>query len=290
MEFVIVDDGCTDGTSEFLTSLTDPRVRLVRHATNKGLVASLNDGLAECRGSLIARLDADDACLPGRLRAQVGVFVGHPATALVSCAYERMTEDGTLIRLASPPQSWSHMLGRQLSGNRVCHSTAMFRADAARAAGGYRHEWFPVEDLDLWFRLTVEPFSALPTPLVQWSVSSTGISSTRSQEQGERHDERCRAEIAHLASRECPPVDRTKSRPALDDVRLVRRISAARRALERRVRARGESTVDLTPACRYSVLSLLAGRPRWWRQVVVSVFAPRIQFVGLRRGVSGRQY
>lgn len=46
-------------------------VRIVRHRQSLGVARSLNEGLREAKGGLIARMDADDICAPGRLRQQV---------------------------------------------------------------------------------------------------------------------------------------------------------------------------------------------------------------------------
>src|SRR5215210_9605146 len=71
LELVVIDDGSTDGTPELLGELTarDPRVVVHRHS-NRGRTASLNAGVRLARAPLVARLDADDVCLPQRLATQ----------------------------------------------------------------------------------------------------------------------------------------------------------------------------------------------------------------------------
>ena len=68
-EFIIVDDGSTDGTADILKSFSDPRIVRLCHPTNQGFCASLNDGLKAARGELIARHDTDiQSCLYPELR------------------------------------------------------------------------------------------------------------------------------------------------------------------------------------------------------------------------------
>jgi glycosyltransferase involved in cell wall biosynthesis len=68
---VAVDDGSTDGSDAILGAYArrDLRIRVIR-TPHRGLVPALNTGLAAARGRLIARMDADDVCMPERLQRQ----------------------------------------------------------------------------------------------------------------------------------------------------------------------------------------------------------------------------
>ena len=71
-EFLIVDDGSTDRTPSIIEAHAqrDSRIRpIIRE--NRGLVASLNQLLAEARTPIVARMDADDICLPDRFERQM---------------------------------------------------------------------------------------------------------------------------------------------------------------------------------------------------------------------------
>src|SRR5690348_2044168 len=64
-EFIIIDDGSKDDSLKTLREFAarDPRVRLVSRP-NKGLTVTLNEGLDLARGEFLARMDADDLCMP----------------------------------------------------------------------------------------------------------------------------------------------------------------------------------------------------------------------------------
>src|SRR5687768_13164991 len=71
LELLLLDDGSTDGSWAITEGYArrDPRVVALRSAENRGLPATLNAGIARARGALLARMDADDISLPGRLAA-----------------------------------------------------------------------------------------------------------------------------------------------------------------------------------------------------------------------------
>src|SRR5918994_1592279 len=64
LEAIVVDDGSTDGTAQMLAEIADPRVRVMRHASPRGVGASRNHGAAGAKGEWIAFVDDDDVWAP----------------------------------------------------------------------------------------------------------------------------------------------------------------------------------------------------------------------------------
>src|SRR5438067_12011849 len=87
-EFIIIDDGSTDRSNQILQDYArkDNRVRLISRP-NKGLTASLNEGLKLARGEFIARMDADDVAAPDRFKIQVEYLRDHPEVSVRGSAY-----------------------------------------------------------------------------------------------------------------------------------------------------------------------------------------------------------
>lgn len=76
-EFIIIDDGSTDDSREYLAALQDNRIRLIRNSENIGLTKSLNIGLRAAKGKYIARMDSDDISLPTRFEKQYNYMERH---------------------------------------------------------------------------------------------------------------------------------------------------------------------------------------------------------------------
>jgi len=85
-ECIVMDDGSTDGSLAVARrcAAADPRFRVIS-GVHRGLVDTLNRGLAHCRGALIARMDADDWMHRERLAAQRDALEADPALAAVGC-------------------------------------------------------------------------------------------------------------------------------------------------------------------------------------------------------------
>jgi len=152
-EFIIVDDGSTDGTSGILDSFADPRIVRIANEKNLGLAASLNLGIAAARAEFIARMDADDVSAPTRLEKQIAYLAASPETVLLGTAYEEIDATGRVIGFGDPSLRDDDLQAELMSRNRFCHGSVMMRADALTRVGGYDENYPRSQDYDLWLRL-----------------------------------------------------------------------------------------------------------------------------------------
>jgi glycosyltransferase involved in cell wall biosynthesis len=179
-ELIVVDDGSTDRSAAILARYAkdDPRVRIISRP-NAGLVASLNEALAIARGPLVARMDADDICLPERFDRQVRYLGEHPECVLVGSAVVTMDQHGHLIGrmadIAFGHDNIDHALLHR--GWPMVHPSAMIRTDALRKVGAYRSETWPFEDHDLFLRLAEQGrVENLPEVLLHYRKHAASIS------------------------------------------------------------------------------------------------------------------
>jgi Glycosyl transferase family 2 len=202
-ELLLVDDGSKDGTPEAAEAYHDQRIRIVQNERNLGQVPSLNRGLREAQGEYVARLDADDVCLPERLERQVTVLDADPSVALVGTWLDVVDERGRLWgRLRGHVRDFPEFVFAILADRYPWgHPSVMFRRDVVLRLGGYDETLAPSEDKDLYRRLALARHDAraVEAPLVRYRRHERQLS----QEQADvqlRHDwasqERFLAELA----------------------------------------------------------------------------------------------
>lgn len=183
-ELIIVDDGSSDGSGEWLREQAqeDSRIHLVSRE-NRGLVATLNEMLALARGEFLVRMDADDVALPDRITRQVQYLDAHPEVVCVGGSSWLMDEESRLIAPIVPPTSHEAIDAGLLRGHTtINHPAATMRREAVLACGGYHTEAYPTEDLDLWLRLAERGRLAnLAEPVLCYRIHSGSISGQSAQ-------------------------------------------------------------------------------------------------------------
>ena len=156
-EFLILDDGSTDGSPAILAQYAarDPRIRITSRP-NKGLVATLNELIDQARGEFIARMDADDVALPERFERQIEHLRANPECVAVGCRQLVIDPEGDPIAVWSKGESHEEMDAGNLTGelgSTLGHPTAMMRRQAVLDIGKYREQFRYFEDVDLFLRL-----------------------------------------------------------------------------------------------------------------------------------------
>ena len=152
-ELLIINDGSTDNSGIILDKLSreDPRIRLIQRE-NRGLIATLNQGLALARAPFIARMDADDISLPHRLALQHAYLKKFPEIVALGGNIRLIDSKSRLGRYISYPQR-AYLRDALLWGAPLAHPTVMLRMSAVSQTEGYP-TYFPyAEDYAFWLCL-----------------------------------------------------------------------------------------------------------------------------------------
>lgn len=202
LEFVVVNDGSRDDSGRILDDYArrDSRLR-VFHQENRGLTKTLIRGCSEARAPTVARQDAGDRSLPGRLRQQLQLLAETRDAVLVSCGTRFLTPTGEHLFEVQHTDSQADAGIRAAAATALHgpshHGATLFRRDAYLAAGGYRQQFRMAQDLDLWIRMAEHGrHVVVPRILYEAEFAINGISSGRCAAQ--RHLLEVILESSHL--------------------------------------------------------------------------------------------
>jgi len=186
-ELLVINDGSTDDSLAVIGEYAarDRRIRVVSRE-NRGLVATLNEGLGLARGAYLARMDCDDISLPARLRRQYDFMRAHPQYILCGSNSFIVNRSGRLVK------KWGVPIQGPDDFRRFCcfstpfvHSSAFLDLGRLRAEGfQYDARYSCAEDFALWGRISRRhACTVLDDYLVAWRDHREGVCRRRRDRQ-----------------------------------------------------------------------------------------------------------
>lgn len=164
-EIIIVDDGSTDGTKEWLSKIY-PKIQTINQS-NSGVSMARNVGIKIAKGDWIALLDSDDEWLTKKLEKQVTSLKENPD--LLFChTNEIWIRNGVRINQSKKHQKYGgHIFEKCLDICRISPSSALFKKSILDDLGGFDEKLPVCEDYDLWIRIAAYyPVLFLDEPLI----------------------------------------------------------------------------------------------------------------------------
>jgi len=157
-EFIIVENGSTDGTAEALErwAAKDSRIRLLRNPKDENQSGGLNYGLRACRAAWVARMDADDIALPDRFARQIAFVSENPDVKATSCLAYYIDAQSRRVGKSVSDLTSREVFERYMAEGRspgLMHPGALIETELLKRLGGYRPQFEPANDIDLWCRV-----------------------------------------------------------------------------------------------------------------------------------------
>ena len=175
-ELIIIDDGSTDNTREWLATLDDARIRVARSEHNQGPSAARNIGINMAAAPMLAFLDSDDIYCKERLSVPLEIFERDPEVICILSSARKEDKRGNTtaallpdVKLASRAFEWAMIC--DLVG--VESTSISVRTEHARKVGGFCSELRRTEDREFLIRLSrLGAAQILPNVLWEkmWSI------------------------------------------------------------------------------------------------------------------------
>ena len=185
-ELVIINDCSSDATSEILAdfSLKDERIKVHTNEVNLKLPTSLNKAISLCEGKYIARMDADDICLPDRLEKQFKFMEENSDVALSSCRFLTVKNGVYASGGAGGRCDFKALKSMLLVANPILHPGVIAKAEVMKRFN-YDTTLTCTEDLELWTRMVMEnqKIQILPECLLIYRLHDKQITSTTLERQ-----------------------------------------------------------------------------------------------------------
>ena len=182
-EFIIINDGSTDGSKHIILKWqkVDNRIIFIDRKENKGLPYSLNESIAIAKGKYVARMDSDDIAGIDRFERQVRFLESRLEVDIVGGQVTHIDSEGSKLPSSTQPLSFEEIKSIAEFSCPVNHPTYMVKKDAYVALGGYRDVFVYAQDYDFILRaidsnLIIENISDV---LLEYRSPSSGCSTAK---------------------------------------------------------------------------------------------------------------
>jgi len=152
-EVILINDNSTDNTLNLAKRFLSQNL-IILDSPGNGISDALNFGVSRSKGEFIARHDADDIMVAGRLQIQFDFLKVHQDFVVVGGQITIISELPQRFLPNVYPCSPEELANSLAKGCYIAHPTALIRKESFQAVGGYRPSFDGAEDYDLWLRLT----------------------------------------------------------------------------------------------------------------------------------------
>jgi glycosyltransferase involved in cell wall biosynthesis len=174
LEYFVIDNKSTDGTSDVLSQYGD-RIH-VQQYSDRGQYDAINRGWSQGTGDVFAWLNADDVYLPNALNQVADYFTQHPEVMAVYGEAVYIDRNDQVLKPVTNIRDYSRQ--RLLSHDFITQPATFLRREVVEATGelqAYRYAF----DWDYWIRVSEQfEFVRLPDRLAGYRITGDNLTTT----------------------------------------------------------------------------------------------------------------
>lgn len=201
-ELIIINDGSSDASEDIIRSYLDDRIVIINNEVNLGLIKSLNKGVEIAKGKYIARMDADDVCMPMRLKKQYDFLERNNSVDICGTWAYLIDRYGIRNGRIKNPCGQALISCLLFFTCPILHPSVMGRSDIFRKFK-YDEKAVHIEDFELWNRMSRSGvgFDNIPEFLMEYRWHDTNISVLNAQWQMEMKNAILHSQVEELVGR-----------------------------------------------------------------------------------------
>ncbi len=186
-EFIVIDDGSTDGSIDIMQDYARRDKRITFKAReNRGLPATLNETARMSRSEYLARMDPDDISLPARLAKQVAFMNEHPEVVNVGSRVILIDPFGVPIKTTDHPLTHEEIDRDLLRGIgwAIVHPVAFIRKSGLERCGWYNEGYRTSQDMECWLRMAeIGRLANIEEPLLKYRQHLASANFAKAEQQ-----------------------------------------------------------------------------------------------------------
>lgn len=153
IEIICIENGSKDNSLALLKNYSKIYKHLkVIHLKKASLSDALNKGINMSQGEYIARMDADDISHPKRIEKQIKFLKKNKSVSIVGTNINLIDHQGNFLRKIYYPLKFKDLKKKLEVDSYIAHPSVIMRKKIFKKLKGYRFQFCPAEDYDLWLR------------------------------------------------------------------------------------------------------------------------------------------
>ena len=153
IEIICIENGSKDNSLALLKYYSKKYKNLkIIHLKKASLSNALNKGIYKSQGEYIARMDADDISHPKRIEKQIKFLKKNKSVSIVGTNINLIDHQGNFVRKIYYPLKFKDLKKKLEVDSYIAHPSVMMKKEIFKKLKGYRFQFCPAEDYDLWLR------------------------------------------------------------------------------------------------------------------------------------------